>query len=132
MELVTSGSVWLRNGLPIGRSPYIDGVNLSPHCAPSGWSALRHGKLLKQASHAFQVNYQRRKCRDGKVMLDLGVIGCAILGCPDRYSGLSFSRDIKVGKCPAVEIHTITNIQNDKSSQGPDFGTVPRRSRKAP
>lgn len=93
---------------------------------------MRHGKLLKQASHAFQVNYQRRKCRDGKVMLDLGVIGCAILGCPDRYSGLSFSRDIKVGKCLAVAIYTITNIQNDKSSQGPDFGTVSRRSSKAP
>jgi hypothetical protein len=36
MELVTSGSVWLRNGLPIGRSPYIDGVNLSPLAPQAG------------------------------------------------------------------------------------------------
>jgi hypothetical protein len=66
-----------------------------PHCAPewvvmfSTWEATEtslprpSGQLPKQT------------CRDGKAMLEHRVIGSGILGCPDRYGGLSFVRSIK-------------------------------------
>ncbi|KAH6877637.1 hypothetical protein BKA58DRAFT_375604, partial [Alternaria rosae] len=60
------------------------------------WSCFRQAKPLKQASHAFQVNYRNSQHRDGKVMLVHGVIECAILGCLNRYSGLSCRASIKM------------------------------------